>query len=156
LVIDVNDTRLDATFLRENSTTPDSFTIVKSGAADSDADGIPDAYEMTHNLNRKDPADATLDSDNDGVSNLKEWVLNTAADAADSFAFSTTFDPITRSYTLSFPSSLDRNYQVMYSTDLLGWQAGSGVLQGTGSTMTWTDPGLPGKRFYRVEVITVP
>ena len=29
LVLDVNGTRLDATFVRENGTTPDTFTIIK-------------------------------------------------------------------------------------------------------------------------------
>jgi len=156
LVIDINGTRLDATFLRENSTTPDTFTLIKSGAADSDGDKIPDAYEMTHGLNRLDPADAALDSDHDGVSNLHEWILNTAANAPDSFAFSTSFDPLAKSNTVSFPTSQDRTYQVFSCNDLLFWLPASAILPGTGSTVTWTDLNVPEKRFYLVKVVTVP
>lgn len=36
LVLDINGTRLDATFLRENGSTPDTFTILKQGTAGSD------------------------------------------------------------------------------------------------------------------------
>jgi predicted MPP superfamily phosphohydrolase len=156
LVIDINGTRLDATFLRENGTTADTFTIIKSGAADSDADGIPDAYEMTHSLNRKDPADAALDNDSDGVSNLKEWVLDTSPNAGDSFAFSTSHDPLTQSNAVTFPTAMERNYRVMFSDDLLDWLPASEVIPGTGSPVTWTDLEVPGKRFYRVVVVTVP
>jgi len=45
---------------------------------DTDADGMPDIYEWNNGL---DPIndDADLDLDNDGVSNLNEYIFNTAA-----------------------------------------------------------------------------
>ena len=92
LVLDVNGTRLDATFLRENSSTPDTFTIIKQGAADSDGDGIPDDYEIAHGLDRHNAADAALDGDGDGVSNLREFIFATASNVSDRYAFSTTYD----------------------------------------------------------------
>ena len=60
LVLDVNGTRLDATFVRENGTTPDTYTIFKEGAADTDKDGIPDEWEIANGLDRNNPADAAL------------------------------------------------------------------------------------------------
>lgn len=40
---------------------------------DDDNDGLPDAYEREHGLNPLDPADAALDRDGDGSSNLEEF-----------------------------------------------------------------------------------
>ena len=43
---------------------------------DSDNDGIPDGVELRATLNPIDPADASLDADQDGMSNLEEVKLN--------------------------------------------------------------------------------
>ncbi len=40
---------------------------------DSDADGMPDYWELKYNLNPNDPSDASLDPDNDGYTNLEEY-----------------------------------------------------------------------------------
>lgn len=40
---------------------------------DTDADGMPDAWEERYGLNPYDPNDATLDADDDGVTNLSEY-----------------------------------------------------------------------------------
>ncbi|HTG44406.1 MAG TPA: hypothetical protein VK633_07720, partial [Verrucomicrobiae bacterium] len=44
---------------------------------DSDGDGIPDAWELAHNLDPHNAADALLDSDNDGQINLDEFRAGT-------------------------------------------------------------------------------
>jgi len=44
---------------------------------DTDGDGIPDAWESQHGLNSNNPADALLDSDSDGMSNLEEYLSGT-------------------------------------------------------------------------------
>ena len=163
-MLDVNGTRLDATFLRENSTTPDTFTIIKQGAADSDGDGIPDEYEIAHGLDRFNAADAALDTDGDGVSNLSEFILATISNVPDRYAFSTTYDSLTGTATVTFPTIAGRSYRVMYSSTLLSWLPASASVAGTGATMTWVDDGtatgsLPSaaaKRFYRIEVTVVP
>jgi hypothetical protein len=41
--------------------------------ADSDGDGLPDEWERKYGLNPQDPADAELDSDEDGFTNLQEF-----------------------------------------------------------------------------------
>ena len=164
LVLDVNGTRLDATFLRENSSTPDTFTIIKQGAADSDSDGIPDEYEIAHGLNRSDPADAALDSDGDGVSNLKEFILATVSNVPDRYAFFTTYNSLAGTATVTFPTTTGRTYRVLHSANLLSWSPASAIITGTGAAMVWTDdgtttgtaPSVAERRFYRIEVTVVP
>jgi hypothetical protein len=168
LNLDINGNRLDATYIQKGVTngtftTPDTFTIIKQGAADSDSDGIPDDYELAHGLNRFNAADAALDSDGDGTSNLDEFVFDTAANASDSYAFSTTYNN-DGTVTVSFPTIVGRSYRVNYSNTLLGWLPGSAPVAGTGATMTWTDDGTStgsppsntARRFYQVEVTVTP
>lgn len=46
-------------------------------AQDTDADGMPDVWENAHGFNPNDPADAALDADNDGQTNLAEYRAGT-------------------------------------------------------------------------------
>ncbi|WP_193211797.1 DUF1800 family protein [Luteolibacter marinus] len=46
-------------------------------AADSDSDGMPDAWETDHFFNPTNNADAGLDADSDGLSNLREYLAGT-------------------------------------------------------------------------------
>ena len=54
------------------------------GPADADSDGMPDSWETTHLLNPADPADATLDPDNDGVISRDEFFAGTDPNDDDS------------------------------------------------------------------------
>ena len=63
-------------------TNPASPGVISSNAAvlvlaDSDRDRLPDAWENLYGLNRNDPADANLDPDGDGLSNLEEYLAGT-------------------------------------------------------------------------------
>jgi hypothetical protein len=51
---------------------------------DTDGDGIYDHWEQQHGLNRSDPSDAALDPDQDGLSNLGEFLNNTDLNNSDS------------------------------------------------------------------------
>jgi len=50
---------------------------VTSQFKDSDADGMPDSFEIYYGLNPYSPDDASLDNDNDGLTNLQEYTANT-------------------------------------------------------------------------------
>ena len=50
---------------------------------DADADGMEDDFERRHGLNPANPADAALDSDNDGLTNLKEFQSGTDPNLRD-------------------------------------------------------------------------
>lgn len=45
--------------------------------ADTDHDGMPDAWETRHGLNPRDPADGPADKDTDGYTNLEEYLNQT-------------------------------------------------------------------------------
>jgi len=47
---------------------------------DDDNDGIPDSYELANNMNPLDASDAALDSDEDGISNLDNYLSSSERD----------------------------------------------------------------------------
>jgi hypothetical protein len=55
-----------------------------SFGTDSDGDGMPDAWEITHALNPQDASDASQDLDDDGLDNLGEYEAGTNPQLGDS------------------------------------------------------------------------
>jgi uncharacterized protein (DUF1800 family) len=60
------------------------FSASPLAEADTDSDGMPDAWESTHSLQPNNPADADSDPDNDGLSNLREYICGTDPHDSDS------------------------------------------------------------------------
>ena len=58
--------------------------LTLSSVVDMDEDGMADDWELAHGLNPNDPADAALDPDGDGRSNLQEYEDGTDPHVADS------------------------------------------------------------------------
>ena len=56
---------------------------------DRDGDGIPDHWEVAHHLDPADPSDGTADRDDDGYTNLEEYLHATAGDMKQHTAAST-------------------------------------------------------------------
>jgi hypothetical protein len=54
-----------------------SSNAVITVLADTDEDGMPDEWELAHNFSPTNSADAALDTDGDGVSNLDEYLAGT-------------------------------------------------------------------------------
>ncbi len=81
--LDVNGTALTCTFVQSGGATPDNFTIIKQGAADTDDDGISDAYEIANGLNRH-LADSSANPDFDGLSNFLEFAFGLNPNLSDS------------------------------------------------------------------------
>jgi len=63
-------------------------TAGRATVLDTDGDGLPDAWEDQYGLDRNSPADAALDGDHDGASNLAEYRAGTnPTDAGSVFKF---------------------------------------------------------------------
>lgn len=146
--IDINGTRLDATYVQKGATTgtfttPDSFTILKQGAADSDGDGLTDEFETANGLNRNSASDATTDSDGDGATNLVEFAFGTNPGTGDNSTLEVSGGTITKrgapvvtvsniengvDFRAAFCRRKDQSaagltYTVQFSADLLTWQS---------------------------------
>lgn len=134
---------------------PDQGPVeLRATLPDSDGDGMADVWETENGLNPADPADAALDADQDGQSNLAEYLADTHPANRNSrmtswlerqgehFAFA--FTPLPQ-----WASTL-----VEYSPDLVTWYplTPSGVAK-EGPITRWTDPDpVAARRFYRLKL----
>jgi enediyne biosynthesis protein E4 len=92
-----------------------SSNAVINVLADTDGDGMPDEWELTHNFDPADSADAAWDRDNDGVSNLDEY--RAGSDPLDmetflSIAF-VTIQGLPRTASVTFPAVAPKTYTVL-------------------------------------------
>jgi len=68
----------------DSQTQVGSWPALDAGAApaDTDSDGMPDAWEVENNLNPRDPSDQALDRNDDGYTNLEEYVNGIPVEAS--------------------------------------------------------------------------
>jgi subtilisin family serine protease len=127
---------------------------------DTDNDGLPDWWEM-ENLGSL-AGNADDDGDADGFSNLDEFLAGTDPDdPASQLAFTAAaalVDGPETHFTLTFPSVLDRCYQIEWSETLQpgSWQPLGAPVTGTGALMQVQDPEAiqnATRRFYRMTVL---
>ena len=125
---------------------------------DTDADGMPDEWELAHNLNPKDPADAALDPDSDGLTNLQEyWAGTDPQSAASQVRIVSVAATPEQFVAVSFRTVTNRHYQLEYCVDLTsgGWKAAAALRAGTGDDLTVlaAPPVSENARFFRVKVL---
>lgn len=130
------------------------FTIAP---ADSDKDGIPDAWETAHGLNPMDPSDAAKATNPDGLSNLQKFRLGLdPRDPASTFQLDTTV--LDNGVQLRFQSVAGKRYRVERTDDLREavWVIVQEAIAGTGTALQITDPtpvSPTGSRFYRATLV---
>jgi hypothetical protein len=134
--------------------TPGAGNIV-----DADADGLPDDVERRYGLNPANPADAWLDLDFDGQTNLDEWRSGTAMnDPADVLRLAIT-SSVSNRIELAFSGKPGRRYQLQVSeqpstAEWIAVQEISPVRSGrvqVGQAMS-----ANAARFYRLAVLPPP
>lgn len=128
--------------------------------ADTENDGMPDAWERAHGLAPADPADAQRDDDGDGATNLAEYLADTdPADPASLFQIKQYVRSAT-THELTFTARPDKLYDIETSTTLASdsWTTAVTGLSGSAATITTAlpDPGEAPRTFYRVRVQPQP
>lgn len=89
-------------------------------AQDTDADGMPDAWENAHGFNPNDPADAAQDADHDGQSNLAEYRAGTDPRNADSVLRITAISREASDARVTWTTVGSHHYLLQGGTNLVG------------------------------------
>lgn len=117
---------------------------------DTDTDGLPDDWEITHFGDLS--ANPTDDPDHDGLTNLTEYIFGSNPSLASSGQPLTSVAPTTGGFIFSFPTIPGRTYQPRVSSDLSGWSDLGAPIAGDGTTKSATDETTGPRRFYRLNI----
>jgi hypothetical protein len=135
-----------------------------AGPQDTDLDGLPTDWESLNGLNDNDLAGdngADGDPDQDGISNIVEWLVGLNPQVIDNSAYpKLAMAKIAGGFRFTFPTLPGRKYQVQTSTALTGWESFGTPLVTTpvaapGTFQIDDTAGLP-RRFYRMVVAPAP
>ncbi len=132
--------------------------VVTYGNADTDGDGIPDAYEVANGLNPlvstgNDGPDADIDGD--GQNNLAEYLAGTAANNAASVLAIRNIARLGSGDTvITWDSTAGKKYVVQYADSLPApFTALSTTNTAAGGAMSYTNTTGIAARYYRVQLI---
>ncbi len=126
---------------------------------DTDGDGMTDLWEDLYTLDKNSPADAALDSDTDGHTNLQEYLAGThPRDAASRLRVSSIVPARSAELPLqlTFTAAPDKSYSVLYRNSFAinaNWQKLRDVFaEPAGRTVTVEDPGAFSRtdRYYQI------
>jgi len=128
---------------------------VDGGQADTDGDGMPDAFETRYGFNVSSN-DAAGDADGDGMSNYGEYRSNTdPTNALSVLRFEGATPGSSSEITLTWQSASGRMYSILICTDLLNavWDTIDSNLVAHPPTNTYpVSIGSDGGRYYRIKV----
>jgi hypothetical protein len=122
--------------------------------ADTDGDGMDDAWESTYGLLPNDPSDKFADSDGDGMPNWAEYIAGTDPTNPQSLLNIFAFNKTNEFVSLQFESVRARTYTIEYTTNISSgvWMK---LLDLTAKTNNRVETiidtnAIPGQRYYRV------
>ena len=137
------------------ATTSNEIVFKTLPIVDSDRDGMPDDFEVVNHLNPNSGADAELDSDGDGASNLAEYLAGTDLNDRNSNLRVTDVQMLDHSM-ITFTTVVGKRYRLERTEDLVQptWVVIQPDVAGTGAPVTVEDPSATGlkKAFYRAVV----
>jgi len=122
---------------------------------DSDNDGLPDWWEELY-FEGPTIADPAVDSDDDGMTNLQEYVARTNPRERTSVLQLTAAAFEVGGFKVFFPTVSGVVYRLLRSDDLSSWAPVGPDIPGTGATGEATDPDAPRPdeaRCYRILVV---
>ena len=133
-------------------------TLSLDSGPDTDADGIPDAWEYGYTNDLAALAAGGADSDGDGISDIDEYGSDTDPFDPDDFLYLTLNDAGGATNTLSWPTQPTRNYRLQTVLDLVvdSWtNTASGLLHDESGMLAIQDEPATNSpsRFYRVNAI---
>jgi hypothetical protein len=139
-----------------HATVQDGLITVGNRTGSSWHDGIPDTWRLLYFGTVSNPLSAAnADPDGDGASNWEEFIAGTnPMDAASVFKFLPGVAPAGGSFTLQWPSVVNKVYTVQSAPSPAGpWTTVAGNLIGNSQTLQWTDTNASTQaRFYRALV----
>jgi hypothetical protein len=124
-------------------------------ATDRDGDGLPDGWELRHELDPDNPLDAATDTDGDGIPNLSEYLSDTdPRDPQSAFRF-TRIAQGAGEVRVEFRATPGRRYQVERSAALINstWEPAGPAVFAAGADVNLTLPETGLHRFYRVRLL---
>ncbi len=136
-----------------HATVQDGLITVGNRTGSSWHDGIPDTWRLLYFGTISNALSAAnADPDGDGASNWQEYIAGTdPLDATSVFQFLPASAPAAGSFTLQWPSVVNKSYTVQSSSSLSGgWTTLRPTCPATARRLQWTDPNpASGTRFYR-------
>jgi len=118
---------------------------------------MPDSYEIANGFNPHHAGDASPDADNDGVSNLEEYLAGTDPRNSTSVFRITRLNRFGNDLVLSFLGGTGKTYSIERATNLpsVAWLTVTNVESGTNGSVTVTNfGGAPTPRgFYRLRLV---
>ena len=98
--------------------TPGTYEDLFQPQPDTDADSLPDAWEVAHSLKPNDASDAALDPDGDGLNNLQEYHAGTNPHDPSSTVQLVGTIAADGSVSLEFSAVRGRNYRIEQAASL--------------------------------------
>jgi hypothetical protein len=132
-----------------------------ASSGDTDGDGMPDSWEQLYNFDPNDPDDADDDADNDGLTNLEEYLAGTHPRDNESYLKITSVAPALANVAITFNAVAGKTYTIQYRDSIsTGAWLRLNDLSGQGSTGPVTvfdiTPGTRPQRYYRLVTPLAP